>query len=253
MSSRARNLLSAGTVNVIQCFYDSFLQSNAETRASAGLKTKIIRKTNRPCCDWCKALENTYDIDNAPDDIYGRHQNCDCTVVVVTEKGYTDAWSKKTYKTELEARKASIREIEEKQKNRIIQKAYGKEKENEVLRAGIKNKPRILRMPDEYIQKSVGAKSRNYDILDLGSGEVYNLVEGTKITDVEVFAGKGTKTIYRKAEEYAEEFQNNPAEWQHVKGKAIINFRGEERKAEIHWTQCKEFGKIDFFIKKWLD
>ena len=108
-------------------------------------------------------------------------------------------------------------------------------------------------MPDEYIQKSVGAKSRNYDILDLGSGEVYNLVEGTKITDVEVFAGKGTKTIYRKAEEYAEEFQNNPAEWQHVKGKAIINFRGEERKAEIHWTQCKEFGKIDFFIKKWLD
>ena len=75
----------------------------------------------------------------------------------------------------------------------------------------------------------------------------------SKITDVEVFAGKGTKTIYRKAEEYAEEFQNNPAEWQHVKGKAIINFRGEERKAEIHWTQCKEFGKIDFFIKKWLD
>ena len=118
MSSRARNLLSAGTVNVIQSFYDSFLQSNAETRASAGLKTKIIRKTNRPCCDWCKALENTYDIDNAPDDIYGRHQNCDCTVVVVTEKGYTDAWSKKTYKTELEARKASARGIEAGQKKK---------------------------------------------------------------------------------------------------------------------------------------
>lgn len=123
MSSRALNLLSAGTVNVIQSFYDSFLQSNAETRASTGLKTKIVRKVNRPCCEWCNSLQGTYDIDNVPDNIYRRHQNCDCTVIAVTEKGYTDVWSKKVYQTELEARKASIREIEARQKKTKVEPA----------------------------------------------------------------------------------------------------------------------------------
>lgn len=115
MSNKARNLLSAGTVNVIQSFFDNFLQSNAEMRASAGFKTTITRRAIGKCCDWCSGLCGTFDIDKAPADIYRRHENCTCMVTVHSEKGYTDAWSKKTYKTKQEARKARAKEIEAEQ------------------------------------------------------------------------------------------------------------------------------------------
>lgn len=119
MSSKARNLLSSGVTNVAQSFYDNFVQSNAELRASAGVRAVIIRRVNRPCCDWCKSLEGRYDIDDAPDNIYRRHKDCDCTVVCYDEKGYTDAWSKKVYQTEQEARKAKVNEILAKNDNKV--------------------------------------------------------------------------------------------------------------------------------------
>jgi hypothetical protein len=134
MSSKARNLLSSGVTNVAQSFYDNFVQSNAELRASAGVRAVIIRRVNRPCCDWCKSLEGRYDIDDAPDNIYSRHKDCDCTVVCYDEKGYTDAWSKKVYQTEQEARKANAREIEAKQKRKTTEhKEEPAKKETDLL------------------------------------------------------------------------------------------------------------------------
>ena len=178
MSSRARNLLSAGTVNVIQSFYDNFLQSNAEVRASAGLKTKIIRKVNRPCCDWCNRLQGTYDIDNVPDNIYRRHQNCDCTVVAVTEKGYTDVWSKKVYQTEREARTASAREIEAKQKKKTTaHKAESAKKEKEIIKKTSDKK--IFTTPDKediIIKKSqfgkkIGKHAKDFKLNPADKGD----------------------------------------------------------------------------------
>lgn len=131
MSSKARNLLSSGVTNVVQSFYDNFVQSNAELRASAGVRAVIIRRVNRPCCDWCKSLEGRYDIDNAPDNIYRRHKDCDCTVVCYDEKGYTDAWSKKVYQTEQETRMAAVRKIETRQKEAAIKNPAEKAEELE--------------------------------------------------------------------------------------------------------------------------
>lgn len=53
---------------------------------------------------------------------------------------------------------------------------------------------------DIIIHKGVGAKVRNYDILDLETGEMFNFVEDSRLKDVSVFAGKGFIDYYGKKE-----------------------------------------------------
>ena len=111
----------------------------------------------------------------------------------------------------------------------------------------------IMKLPDEKILRAVGSKNINDDVLDLSTGERFRLVPGSRITNVEVFAGKGVRTPYRKAYVYARDFGGNIEDWQHVKGIAILAYYGEERKAEIHWSRCEGIGNVDRFIKRWLD
>ena len=111
----------------------------------------------------------------------------------------------------------------------------------------------IIKLPDEKIHRSVGAKNINDDVLDLSTGERFQIVPGSKVTNVEVFAGKGVRIPYRKAYAYAQKYGGNVEDWQHVKGFAIIDYYNEERSAEIHWSRCEGIGNIDRFIKRWLD
>jgi len=114
-------------------------------------------------------------------------------------------------------------------------------------------KPDIIKLEDIEVGKSVGAKAKNYDIMDLETGEHFRLVEGTSLQDVEVFAGKGVKAEYRQAEKFAKTYGGKAKDWQHAKGKGTVDFYGEGRKAELHWSQCKGVGKHEFFIKRWLE
>lgn len=113
----------------------------------------------------------------------------------------------------------------------------------------------IVSASEDYIQigKSVGAKAGNYDIMDLDTGEKFQFVEGTRIQDVEVFAGYGSKTVFRDAEKYAASFGGDAENWQHVKGFAWIATDDGDRRAEVHWVQCPGVGKYNFFVKEWLD
>lgn len=113
-------------------------------------------------------------------------------------------------------------------------------------------KPNIIKLKDIYIHRSLGAKARNYEVLDLETGYVYNFTEGRSLYDVKVFAGKGTSKEYRRAYVYAEKWNNDPAEWQHVKGKGYIDTINGSELVEVHWSQCEGI-KDDFFIKKWLE
>lgn len=114
-------------------------------------------------------------------------------------------------------------------------------------------KPDIIKLEDIDVGKSVGAKAKNYDIMDLETGEHFNLVEGTSLQDVEVFAGKGVKSEFRKADKYAKKYGGKAKDWQHAKGTGTVDYYGEGRKAELHWAQCEGIGKHDFFIKRWLE
>lgn len=114
-------------------------------------------------------------------------------------------------------------------------------------------KPDIIKLSDIKVIKAVGAKSINDDVMDLITGERFYLVPGTTIKNVEVFAGKGVRKPYEKAYKYADALGGNVEDWQHVKGKGLINYYGEERLAEIHWSRCAGIGDVDRFVKRWLD
>ena len=114
-------------------------------------------------------------------------------------------------------------------------------------------KPAIIRIEDIQIGRSVGAKAKNYDIMDLSTGEIFHLVEGSRLQDVQVFAGKGTRTEFRDAAKYAERYGGSPDDWQHAKGIGMVDFYGEEIMAELHWVQCDGIGRFEFFVKRWFE
>ncbi len=106
---------------------------------------------------------------------------------------------------------------------------------------------------DIIIGRSVGAKALNYEILDLKTGEIFYFSEGSRIKNVKVFAGKGSKNVFRKADFYASRYGGSADEWQHVKGFGLLETDDGEREAEVHWVQCAGIGKFEFFVKEWLD
>ncbi len=116
--------------------------------------------------------------------------------------------------------------------------------------------PDVKSQTDVYIGRSVGAKSRNYEIVDKESGLIYHFAEGTHIQNVEVFAGAGVRTPLHEgvAEGLAKEFGGKPSDWQHVKGFGKLSLSEyESRMAEVHWFQAKDVGKVKFFLKRWVE
>lgn len=111
----------------------------------------------------------------------------------------------------------------------------------------------IIELEDIRVGRSLGAERRAYDIMDLATDEHFDLVDGSFLRNVKVFAGKGTKTPYRDAYKYADAIGGREEDWQHVKAIGEVDYYGEARKAEIHWSQCETLGEYDFFIKEWLE
>ena len=101
-------------VNNSEAFHDDFIRKNAEFRESIGLKAVIIREASSKCCDWCAALEGTYDYSTAPKDIYKRHEFCRCDVTYQTERKSQNVWSKASWaSTQEEINKRIIYGMEE--------------------------------------------------------------------------------------------------------------------------------------------
>lgn len=102
-------------INNSEAFVDDYVEANFKFRTESGLKTKLVRKAEAKCCDWCAALEGEYDYGSAPDDIYRRHEFCRCTVTYVTEKTSQGVWSKREWKTpkeDLETRQQAGQRVE---------------------------------------------------------------------------------------------------------------------------------------------
>lgn len=101
--------LAEPIINNSEAFFDDFIDSNAKFRNDVGLKATLTRTADPKCCDWCAALEGTYDYDNAPEDIYRRHEFCRCTVTYQSGKKSQNVWSKRSWESssdELNRRKA---------------------------------------------------------------------------------------------------------------------------------------------------
>lgn len=89
-------MLDAPVRTFCQSTVDNFVKANAEFQGKAGRRPKIVRKTSGKCCEWCSRLAGTYSYPDAPDDVYKRHNNCNCTVEYDPGGGdkYQDVWSK---------------------------------------------------------------------------------------------------------------------------------------------------------------
>lgn len=113
----------------------------------------------------------------------------------------------------------------------------------------------IIKTKDIVIQKSVGAKAKNYDIIDPNSGEHFSFVEGTWIQDAQVFAGYHTHNPLDDEVKagLAEQYGGDLEKWQHCKGVGHIKAEYEDVLAEVHWFQEKTAGKHVFKVKEWLD
>lgn len=124
--SGVRWILGDGVItNYMQSFVDETMKRNAEFQSRAGVSPKIVRKSPTKCCPWCDALVGTYKYpDDVPDDVYRRHDNCNCIVEFYPGDGKKqNVWSKQWDSAEvLEERKrvaprrATAAQLEERKK-----------------------------------------------------------------------------------------------------------------------------------------
>lgn len=83
--------------NIVQSYADDYIRENAEFREEAGLKCYLTRYNSGKCCPWCDKLAGRYDYETAPEDIFQRHDNCDCVVTYENGRMRQDVWSKKQW------------------------------------------------------------------------------------------------------------------------------------------------------------
>lgn len=100
--------LTSPVENVVQSFYSDYVHENADRRSKAGLNAYIVRRTNGSCCAWCSDLAGRYRYEDAPGDVYARHDNCTCTVEFVTDKYRQNVWSKRKYSLSPEERRRAL-------------------------------------------------------------------------------------------------------------------------------------------------
>lgn len=104
-SQQMNDLLRAPFCNICMSYVDTFIEENVRIRNESGVHSVIIRQVLGNCCDWCRNLAGTYDADDAPNDIYRRHDNCKCSVIFKSDKSaYTNVHTKKTFSKYKDAR-----------------------------------------------------------------------------------------------------------------------------------------------------
>lgn len=114
--------------------------------------------------------------------------------------------------------------------------------------------PEIIAQESFFIGRSLSAAALNYSVRDPKTGRSYRFIEGTEITNVEVFAGKGVRNKLKPqvAEGLSKQVGGRPRDWKHVKGVGVLSYSGHSRKAEIHWFEASGQPKVKFKVKEWL-
>ncbi|HRR76965.1 MAG TPA: hypothetical protein P5191_09180 [Ruminococcus sp.] len=95
--STIKRRANTGVANVSKGFHDSYIKANAKFRSDAGLRVYINRETDGKCCEWCNNIAGRYNVDELPEDVFRRHDNCGCTVTYENGKQRQDVWSKRSW------------------------------------------------------------------------------------------------------------------------------------------------------------
>lgn len=69
---------------VAKSFHDDYIKTNARLRNRLGLKP-TIKRFGVGCCQWCAEVAGTYRFGEQPEDVFRRHDNCDCVIIYDTQ------------------------------------------------------------------------------------------------------------------------------------------------------------------------
>lgn len=90
----------------------------------------------------------------------------------------------------------------------------------------------------------------NYEV-KLPDGSKTKLTEGSKVVDIEVFAGKGGSSDLRVKYHLANNYGGKPENWQHLKGRGFVDCPDGSVKAMLHWFEEESVGIVEMFVKGW--
>ena len=172
------------------------------------------------------------------------HANCDCEFAIRFDHKTTVAgYDPEKYLKQYRDAGGDINKM------RRVNYAANKERINAQKRAAYAAR----KLNDIEIGRSIGAKAKNYVVVDKSTGEEYYFIEGTRLQNAQVFAGKGGVKPLREevAQGLAAEFGGKPEDWQHCKAQGWLDVNGEQIKAEVHWFQNGS-EKVKFKVKEWL-
>ena len=172
------------------------------------------------------------------------HANCDCEYAIRFDGRSTVAgYDPDKYLRQYRAADGDINKL------RRVNYAANKERINAQKRAAYAAR----KLNDIEIGRSIGAKAKNYVVVDKSTGEEYYFIEGSRLQNAQVFAGKGGVKPLREevAQGLAAEFGGKPEDWQHCKAQGWLDVNGEQIKAEVHWFQNGS-EKVKFKVKEWL-
>ena len=158
------------------------------------------------------------------------HANCDCEFAIRFDHSTTLAgYDPEKDLAQYYAAGGDINKM------RRVNYAANKERINAKKRAAYAAR----KLNDIEIGRSIGAKAKNYVVVDKSTGEEYYFIEGTRLQNAQVFAGKGGVKPLREevAQGLAAEFGGKPEDWQHCKAQGWLDVNGEQIKAEVHWFQ----------------
>lgn len=77
----------SATENYVRSQHDRCTKANALFRSRAGLDCRIIRTGGGKCCEWCAGVSGSFTAGDAPKGIWGRHDNCKCSIIYETRRG----------------------------------------------------------------------------------------------------------------------------------------------------------------------
>mgnify|MGYP004454842445 FL=1 len=172
------------------------------------------------------------------------HANCDCEYAIRFDGASTVAgYDPDEYLRRYRAAGSDVNAL------RRVEYAKNRERINAQKRAAYAAR----KLKDIEIGRSIGAKAKNYVVVDKSTGEEYYFIEGTRLQNAQVFAGKGGVKPLREevAQGLAAEFGGKPEDWQHCKAQGWLDVNGEQIKAEVHWFQNGS-EKVKFKVKEWL-
>ena len=220
--------------NASRKIVDASLQKNAGLHEAVGLEATVIREYDgvglhdgEDSCEWCESRAGTWTYREAKEvGAFQRHVGYGCSIAYVSGK-----------KTQ-------------------IQRDWRSNQWEDVSRDVVEERRAFMGVAKgqgtRIIPPSVGARVFQSDIIDFKTGIDYHIGGDGRITNVQVFAGKGSSTPYYKAYKYANKIGGKPEEWKHVKGIAFIENEFESGRAEIHWSEHEKYGAYDPFVKRWL-